>query len=80
MARLQLTQNKRKAEGTQKEVDEYKKSNALLTDVILNYRTIVSFGEKNIKKIIQKFESLLIEPSKRRVRNAHIAGIFFGFS
>ena len=28
--------------------DPYLTSNALLSDVILNYRTVISFGEKNI--------------------------------
>ena len=27
-----------------KEVDEYEKSNALLSDMILNYRTVISLG------------------------------------
>jgi len=40
------------------------KANALLSDVILNYRTVVSFGEKNIDSVIKKFEELLIEPGK----------------
>ena len=28
--------------------DPYKKSNALLSDIIMNYRTVISFGEKNV--------------------------------
>ena len=28
--------------------DYYKESNALLSDIIMNYRTIISFGEKNV--------------------------------
>ena len=39
-----------------KVVDEYEKSNALLSDVILNYRTVITFGQKNVDKINQKFE------------------------
>ena len=38
------------------ESDPYLKSNALLSDVILNYRTVVSFGEKNIDSVISKYE------------------------
>jgi hypothetical protein len=52
----------------------------LLSDVILNYRTVISLGDKNVKSVVSKFESLLIEPSKLRVKNAHLAGIFFGYS
>jgi hypothetical protein len=40
------------------------KSNALLSDVILNYRTVISFGEKNIDALINKYESLLKEPAE----------------
>jgi ABC-type transport system involved in Fe-S cluster assembly fused permease/ATPase subunit len=63
-----------------KEADAYEKSNALLTDVILNFKTVISFGDKNVVQIIKKFESLLIEPSKRNIKNAHVAGIAFGYS
>ena len=31
-----------------KVVDDYEKANALLFDVILNYRTVITFGQKNI--------------------------------
>ena len=51
-----------------------------MSDVILNYRTIISFGGKNIDKIMEKYEKLLEEPVNRRVRNAHIAGVAFGYS
>ena len=47
-----------------KAVDEYEKANALLSDVILNYRTIITFGQKNVDKINKKFEDLLEGPSK----------------
>jgi ATP-binding cassette subfamily B (MDR/TAP) protein 1 len=60
--------------------DPYLKSNALLSDVILNYRTVISFGEKNIDSVIKKYEYLLIEPASKRIRTAHIAGFFFGYS
>jgi ABC-type transport system involved in Fe-S cluster assembly fused permease/ATPase subunit len=45
------------------ESDPYLKSNALLSDVILNYKTVISFGEKNIDSVIKKYESLLVEPA-----------------
>lgn len=62
------------------ENDPYLKSNALLSDVILNYRTVISFGEKNIDALIHKYESLLKEPAEKRIRTSHIAGFFFGYS
>lgn len=58
----------------------YAKANALLSDVILNYRTVISFGEKNVHGVIEKFESLLEAPKMQKVRNAHLAGFFFGYS
>jgi ABC-type multidrug transport system fused ATPase/permease subunit len=48
--------------------------------VILNYKTVISFGEKNVVQIISKFESLLVEPSRLRIRNAHLGGLAFGYS
>jgi hypothetical protein len=63
MSRLQWGNKGGKSAGSTKEADEYEKANALLSDVILNYRTVVSFGDKNIQEIVKKFESLLIEPS-----------------
>jgi len=42
--------------------DPYKKSNALLSDIIINYRTVIGFGEKNIDYLLTKFDSLLAVP------------------
>ena len=63
-----------------KKVDPYEASNALLSDLILNYRTVISFGQENVNKIMDKYESLLDGPARLRVRNAHLAGIAFGYS
>jgi len=46
----------------------------------MNYRTIIGFGEKNITYVMQNFDSLLEEPNKAGVKNAHLAGFFFGYS
>ena len=48
--------------------------------MILNYRTVISFGQDNIDKIMDHYEGMLGGPAKRRVRNAHLAGIAFGYS
>lgn len=42
--------------------DNYKISNALLSDIIMNYRTVVSFGEKNVDYLMSRYEMLLAEP------------------
>jgi hypothetical protein len=45
---------------TSKKDDFYKESNALLSDVIMNYRTIISFGEKNTDFLVGKYDKLLV--------------------
>ena len=43
-------------------VDDYDKANALLSDVIMNYRTVISFGQENVDCINRKYESYLVAP------------------
>lgn len=43
--------------------DKYRESNALLSDIIMNYRTIVSFGQKNIDYLLEKYNDLLLIPN-----------------
>lgn len=62
------------------ERDFYKESNALLSDVILNYRTVISFGEKNIDFLMSKFINLLDQPKRKNIRSSHVQGIIFGYS
>mmetsp|Transcript_18841 Transcript_18841/g.32183 ORF Transcript_18841/g.32183 Transcript_18841/m.32183 type:complete len:562 (-) Transcript_18841:652-2337(-) len=70
----------RNNDGNAKKKDPYQESNALLSDLILNYRTVISFGQENVNQIMDKYENLLEGPAKMRVRNAHIAGVAFGYS
>jgi ATP-binding cassette subfamily B (MDR/TAP) protein 1 len=46
------------------QTDNYKESNALLSDLIMNYRTVISFGPKNIEYLMSKYNQLLLEPCK----------------
>ena len=46
----------------------------------MNYRTIVSFGEKNIDFLLKKYNDLLLIPNRKGVVKAHISGLFFGYS
>jgi ATP-binding cassette, subfamily B (MDR/TAP), member 1 len=83
MARLNYRSGpsgKNRSDPNFKELDPYEESNALLSDVILNYRTIISFGQDNVNTIMDKYESLLEGPANLRVRYAHIAGVAFGYS
>jgi ATP-binding cassette subfamily B (MDR/TAP) protein 1 len=64
MSRLGWKSGARKTEDpNNKELDPYEESNALLSDVILNYRTVISFGQENINTIMDKYESLLEGPA-----------------
>ena len=60
--------------------EAYKQSNALLSDIILNYRTVISFGEKNIEHLVEKFSVLLLAPNRDSIASAHLSGFFFGYS
>ena len=61
-------------------LDEYQKSNALLSDVIVNYRTVICFGQSNVDALVSRFGKLLEEPSRKKVKNAQISGLLFGYS
>lgn len=82
MSRLQWgnKKGKSKQENDNNKVDVYEKSNALLSDVIINYRTVIGLGQKNVDGIVTKFQLLLVEPARKKVRNAHFGGFFFGYS
>jgi hypothetical protein len=69
-----------RAKGKNPEAQDYEKSNGLLSDIILNFKTCISFGTVSIDTIIDKFEGLLVEPSKKRIKNAHYSGILYGFA
>jgi ATP-binding cassette subfamily B (MDR/TAP) protein 1 len=73
------TMNK-EIEGTGKEESKYKESNALLSDIIMNYRTVIGFGPKNIRYLLKNYETLLEIPNAKGVRNAHIGGLAYGYT
>ena len=60
--------------------DPYNASNALLSDILMNYRTVISFGEKNVEYLMSRYDQLLTEPNRIGIRNAHWSGLFFGYS
>ena len=43
--------------------DAYEESNALLSDIIMNYRTVISLGDKNVNYILDKYNKLLSIPN-----------------
>jgi hypothetical protein len=60
--------------------DPYDESNALLSDVIMNYRTIMSFGNKNIESIFQKYQNMLEGPKDDNNRQNRLIGLAYGYS
>jgi ATP-binding cassette subfamily B (MDR/TAP) protein 1 len=46
----------------------------------MNYRTVISFGDKNVDYLLQKFDKLLTVPREMSVKNAHVSGFLFGYS
>lgn len=48
--------------------------------MVINYKTVCSFGEENIDLIFNKFSDLMSTPLNRNVRNAHWAGFAHGYS
>jgi len=66
--------------GQGKVDDAYQQSNALLSDIIMNYRTIISLGDKNVDFILEKYYKLLEEPNRQGIKRAHFAGLLFAYS
>ena len=60
--------------------DSYKQANSLLSDIILNYRTVIAFGPKNVDMILDRYAQLLVVPREAGIKKAHISGLFFGYS
>lgn len=60
--------------------NHYKESNALLSDIIMNYRTVIGFGPNNIEFLTQKYDKFLEVPNKRGIKMAHIGGLASGYT
>ena len=60
--------------------NSYMQANALLSDIIMNYRTVISFGQKNVDFILERYGELLIVPQQAGIKRSHVSGIFFGYS
>lgn len=55
-----------------------KEADLLAGDVISNYKTVQSYG--HLELIIEQYDNYLIQPYKKRIKNAYFMGFFFGFS
>ncbi|CDW72619.1 abc transporter [Stylonychia lemnae] len=60
-------------------LDPYDKSNALVSDILINYKTVISFGPKNIDQLMQRYASFLEEPMKKGHKSSHLSGLMFGY-
>ena len=60
------------------DINDYEKANALLSDVVINYRTVISLGQKNVDMIQKKFEHLLVGPTEDLVKQSNKAGLYYG--
>lgn len=60
--------------------NNYRESNALLSDILMNYRTVIGFGPRNIDYLLTKYKDLLAVPTRKGIRIAHIGGFFYGYT
>ncbi|CDW90568.1 abc transporter [Stylonychia lemnae] len=70
----------KQVKGKEEEIDPYDRANALLSDIIINYKTVIGLGQKNVEFLVQKYQDLLEEPRRNGIRQAHISGIIYGYS
>ena len=61
-------------------MDDYAKANALLSDSVLNYKTVISFGSVNTDFLVGRFENYLRVISEKKITNSQKAGILFGYA
>ena len=80
MSRLQWKTKPSNKQDKSQEDDPYNTSNALLSDIIMNYRTVIGFGDKNVDYLLNKYDQLLTYPRTFGIKNAHISGFYFGYS
>ena len=77
MATIQF-KNKGGRMGGTEQVDPYQKANALLSDCIINYRTVISFGQNNVDKINENYDKLVTGPMEDKNRLHNKTGFYFG--
>ncbi|CDW86275.1 abc transporter [Stylonychia lemnae] len=74
-------QNHTKAGSKEKvKIQPYDLANSLISEVLTNYKTVISFGPKNIGYLIEKYNLLLLEPQRNAIKYAHYSGIMYGYS
>ncbi|CDW72274.1 abc transporter [Stylonychia lemnae] len=75
------TQDSNKANiKDEKILDPYDQANSLISEILINYKTVISFGEKNIGFIINKYQDFLMQPKRSAIKISHYSGIMYGYS
>jgi hypothetical protein len=46
----------------------------------MNYRTVISFGDKNVQFMLGKYAQMLEVTHTSNVKTSHVSGLFFGYS
>ena len=59
-------------------IDDFQAANALLQDVIINYRTVISFGQGSVDELTKNFDKLLTGPIEERKAKHKKTGFYFG--
>lgn len=49
-----------------------------MSDVVINYRTVISLGQKNVDAVNKKYEDLLVGPMEDVLKKSNTAGLYFG--
>jgi len=58
----------------------YAQANALLSELVLNYKTVAAFGSKNTEQIFDRYKRLMEQPLKENTKKAPLSGVFYGYS
>jgi len=80
MMTMQWGQKGGRVAANEQGIDDYEKANALLSDVVINYRTVISLGQKNVDSMNLKFETLLSGPMNDILKKSNKAGLYYGLS
>lgn len=59
------------------ELGDFDKANSLLSDLIINYRTVISLGQDNVDFINKKYESLCGGPMQQVLTQTNKMGLYY---
>ena len=64
----------------QKADESHRQATSLLSNIIMNYRTVIGFGEKNVDYILDRYAEFLVFPTRAGIKKAHMGGLAFGYA